>query len=696
MIITKSVQVGTNEICFEVGKMAKQAGGAVMVTSGETMVLVTATAQDEGREGIDFFPLTVDYLEKTYAAGKFPGGFYKRESKPTDLETLTSRIIDRSIRPLFEKAFQCETQVIAEVMSHDTQNESDILALNGASLALMISDIPFIGPIAGIRVGKIGPDFIVNPTISQLEESELNLVMTVNRDSIVMVEGGAHQLPEEIVIDALMFGFEQAQPIIDLQLEITKECGKEKRQVVVEEKDQELVGAVKAVTDDKLTDLLAISDKQKRSKAIKAFKKATVEKLVGSFPEAEKDIKGVIEDEMKSKVRQIIFNGTRIDGRQHDEVRSISCETGLLIRAHGSGLFTRGETQAMVVATLGTTQDEQRVENIRGESSKRFMLHYNFPPFSTGEVKFMRSPGRREIGHGALAERALLPVMPGADKFPYTVRLVSEILASNGSSSMASVCGGCLALMNAGVPIESPVAGIAMGLVEGEDQTVILSDILGDEDHMGDMDFKVTGTSKGITALQMDIKIEGISKEILTKALAQAKQGRDFILGKMLETQAEYNQELSRYAPRIETVKVKKEKIKDVIGPGGSHIKDIVAKSGCGVNIDDDGTVHISSPNLENIEKAKKMIKELTQEVEVGKTYLGRVTSIKDFGAFVEILPRLDGLVHISELTDKKVARVTDVVQLGDEIMVKVINVDRSGKVKLSRREAIADGRKRR
>ncbi len=701
--IQKTARVGGKEILLETGKVAKQAHGAVWVRLGDSIVLVTAVSAAEKREGIDFFPLTVDYQEKLFAAGRVPGSYFRREGRPTEKETLTSRIVDRSCRPLFPEGYANETQIIATVISFDQENDTDVLALTGASAALEISDVPFNGPIAGVRVARIGGQFVANPTLAQRAEADLDVVMAASRDAIVMVEGGSKEVPENVMVDALLFGQAAVKELLDAQDALRKATGdKPKRAFEPAKNDVELREKVKALTWEKVKEAYSRNEKHDRYGRLSEIKRELFQtfrdeaagdavKLL-ALTQREKEIKGYYEDVKYEYMRKMITDeGRRIGGRGMADIRKITCEVGLLPRVHGSALFTRGETQALVATTLGTAEDEQRVEMLTGMTFKKFMLHYNFPPFSVGEVKFLRSPGRREIGHGALAERALRQVMPPEDRFPYTVRIVSDIMESNGSSSMASVCGGCLSLMDAGVPIKSPVAGIAMGLIKEGEKIAILSDILGDEDHLGDMDFKVCGTGEGITSIQMDIKIRGVNREIMEKALAQAAEGRKFILGEMAKAIPKPRAEISTYAPRITTIKIRPERIKDVIGPGGKTIKDITARTGTSINIEDDGSISIASPNQEKVEDAIKMIRGLTQEAEVGKTYLGTVRKIAEFGAFVEIFPGTDGLIHISELSDKRVKSVSDVLSEGEEVLVKVISVDRQGKIRLSRKEALAE-----
>lgn len=679
-------------LLIEVGRVARQADGAALVRYGETVVLVTAVAVKEVSEDRDFFPLTVDYQEKTFAAGKIPGGFFKREGRPSEKEILTCRLIDRSIRPLFSDGLRCETQIIATVLSADKENDPDVVAMLGTSLALEVSDIPCNGPIAGVRVGRVNGDWLINPTQSQLQESDADIFLTGSRDAIVMVEGGARMLPEDAVLEALFAGHEAIQPLLDFQEEIKREVGKSKRPVPTVEVDGKLVGRVEELARAKILEAIAIAEKQERYRRLDEVKNDIITRALLDFPERRKDIHAAFAELKRSLFRQLtIKENRRIDGRGLREVRPITCEVEVLPRTHGSALFTRGETQALVITTLGTTGDEQKIDALIGEHYKKFMLHYNFPPFSVGEVKMLRGPGRREIGHGALAERALLPVLPREEEFPYTIRIVSEILESNGSTSMATVCGASLSLMDAGVPVSAPVAGIAMGLIKEGGEVRVLSDILGDEDHLGDMDFKVAGTSEGITALQMDIKISGVTREVMREALYQAREGRLGILKIMEATISEPRREISGHAPRIITLKVKPEKIREVIGPGGKVIRGIVEETGVKIDVDDDGTVTIASSDESATRKAVEMIQRITAEAEIGKIYRGTVRKIMDFGAFVEILPGTDGLVHISQLAPERVRRVTDIVKEGDEVLVKVVDIDRQGKIKLSRKEALAE-----
>ncbi len=694
MFVRESVMVGGRALTLETGRLAKQAHGSILVTYGETMVLVTAVSQDE-RPGLDFFPLTCEFVEKTYAAGKIPGGFFKREARQREEEILACRIMDRPLRPLFPDGFKKDTQIIATVLSSDKQNKAEVLALTGASAALHISDIPWDGPIVGIRVGRMNGEFIVYPTVDQLEKCDIDLVVACSRDAIVMVEGGAAEATENDLIDGLMFAHKEAQPVLDLIEKLRAAVGKPKKAFTTPSLDGALKTRIASLVDADLEKASHVLDKKARYEGYSVLKKKFVETLTAElgaekYLASEKLIKAEFEERKSVVVRTYVLrDGKRIDGRDTRTIRPIMTEAGLLPRVHGSALFQRGETQAIVTTTLGTSTDEQKIDGLNGESWKRFYLHYNFPPFSTGETKPMRGPGRREIGHGALAERALSRMIPPSDQFPYTIRIVSETLESNGSSSMAAVCGGTMSLMDAGVPMKAPVAGIAMGLIKEGDKYAVLSDILGDEDHLGDMDFKVCGTARGVTAIQMDIKIQGLSRQILQEALDQAREGRLHILGKMLETLPASRPELSKYAPRITTIKVKPDQIRLVIGPGGKTIKGIVDQTGVAIDVEDDGTVNVASSDPEAVKKALDIIRGLTAEPEVGAIYKGTVKRITDFGAFVEILPNTDGLVHISELAHTRVERVEDVLKEGDECEVKVLSVDREGKVRLSRREML-------
>jgi polyribonucleotide nucleotidyltransferase len=681
-------------LTVETGRMAKQAGGAALVQLGESVVLVTATAQPSAREGIDFFPLTCDYQEKTFAAGKIPGGFFKREGRPSEKEILTSRLIDRPLRPLFPKGFHSETQVIATVLSHDRENDPDTISLLGASTALVLSDIPWNGPIAAVRIGRIGGKFVIDPTTSELASSDMNIIVAGSRDAIVMVEGGARMVPESVLLEALFTAHESLQPLLALQESLRGQVGKPKRAFMAPAVDADLARQVRESALPGLRAALARSGKHERYAALDAARDQAVAALGDDTrPDRVKQVAGHFDHLKKEIVREtIIHEGRRLDGRGLADVRPITCEVEILPRTHGSALFTRGETQALVVSTLGTSSDEQKIDALIGEQYKKFMLHYNFPPFSTGEVKFLRSPGRREIGHGALAERAIAPVLPADEEFPYTIRIVSEILESNGSSSMASVCGASLSLMDAGVPIKAPVAGVAMGLIKEGENVRVLSDILGDEDHLGDMDFKVAGTEQGVTAVQMDIKIGGVTRAVMQQALEQACTARLHILGIMNQTLSRPRGELSTYAPRIVTIHIKPDRIRDLIGPGGKVIRGITEETGVKIDVEDDGTVYVASADGASMQKAIDKIRGITAEAEVGKIYRGTVRKIVDFGAFVEIFPGTDGLVHISQLANERVRKVSDVLKEGDVIPVKVLEVDKSGKIRLSRKEALKQG----
>ena len=682
------------KISFETGRVAKQANGAVIVRSGDSVVLVTAVMG--GEKDSDFLPLSIDYVEKTYAAGKIPGGFFKREGRQSERETLTSRLMDRPCRPLFPKGFNREIQVIATVLSASEESDTDVLALCGASAALSVSDIPFEGPIAGVRVVRINGKLCINPPIPDQEKGDINFILAGSKDAIVMVEGGAKEVPESEVLDALFYAHQELQVLIEMQEELVQKAGKEKVAFSKREMDAAFVANVKKFLEPRVAEAMVVKDKLQRRDAVKVIKDALAAEFIKEETEdpdrVARDLEALYEDVVYYVVRGMAFTkGVRIDGRDCKTVRPISIEVGVLPRAHGSALFTRGETQGLVVATLGVAQEAQIVDTLFGEERNWFMLHYNFPPFSVGEVKMLRGPGRREIGHGALAERAIRAVLPDKEDFPYVLRVVSEITESNGSSSMATVCGATLSLMDAGVPIKAPVAGVAMGLMKQGDHSIILTDILGDEDHLGDMDFKVCGTRTGVTALQMDIKISGLDKDTFTKALAQAREGRISILDKIEAAISEPRQDLSRHAPRIVTMKVKSDKVKDVIGPGGKTIRSIVESHQVKVDVSDDGTVTVSGNDAEQIKAAVTIIESLTAEAEVGKIYHGLVKRVADFGAFVEILPGVDGLVHISQLADERVNRVEDILREGDEVMVKVLEVDRQGKIRLSRKEALAE-----
>lgn len=683
----KEIQFGDKTITLETGKVARQADGAVVATMGETSVLCTVCAARDIREGQDFFPLSVHYQERTYAAGRIPGGFLKREARPSEKETLTSRLIDRPIRPLFPKGFLNEVQVVATVLSHDLENDPDIVAMIGCSAALTLSGVPFMGPIGGARVGYIDNEYVVNPTLDQLESSELNLIVAGTGEGVLMVESEAHQLSEDTMLGAVMAGWQAFQPVVNGIIELAEQCAKEPWDLPeTPEAHKTLSEKLESQFREELTNAYAIQDKQERQAAIDGVRDRAMETLVDEDNDITSDIiKPKFKDLEADIVRgQIIKTGQRIDDRRTDDIRPITCEVGVVSRAHGSALFTRGETQALVVTTLGTGQDEQFVDALEGEYKQSFLLHYNFPPYSVGECGRMGPPGRREIGHGKLAWRAVNPLMPDAENFPYTVRTVSEITESNGSSSMATVCGTSLSLMDAGVPVPKPIAGIAMGLIKEEEEYAVLSDILGDEDHLGDMDFKVAGTEDGVTSLQMDIKITSITEEIMHKALEQARQGRIHILDEMEKAITTPRTQVKSNAPQIVTLSIPQDKIREVIGTGGSVIRDIVEKSGAKVDIEDDGTVKVAAPDLNAIDTAVHMINDLTQEPEVGTVYDGKVVKTVDFGAFVNFLGSNDGLVHISEIADERIGQVTDKIEEGDDVKVLLIGKDDRGKFKLS------------
>jgi polyribonucleotide nucleotidyltransferase len=698
--VRESVTVGGKQISIETGKWAKQASGSVVVRCGDSMVLVTATASKAPKLGMDFLPLTCEYQEKTYAAGKIPGSFFRREGRPSTDEILTCRLMDRPIRPMFPKTWRCETQLIANVVSFDQANAADVLAMTGSSAALHLSEIPWAGPLAAVRVGRVDGQLVAFPTFDEREKSDIDMIVAASRDAIIMVEGGMREVPEKDIVDALIFAHEAAQALIDLQEKLRAAVGKEKRVFEAPKVDEAIMGRVKELAWNSLSEAMAVREKQARSKAVHDAEDAVLEALCGrtdagaenTAPYASRraEVAEII-GKVKKKVARVTTLDTqrRIDGRKFSDIRQISCEVGILPSTHGSALFTRGETQALVSATMGTRWDEQKLDTLMGDMQKPFFLHYNFPPFSTGEAKPLRGASRREIGHGYLAERSVAQVMPEREDFPYTVRVVSEILESNGSSSMASVCGASLALMDAGVPIRAPVAGIAMGLMMEGERYAVLSDILGDEDHLGDMDFKVTGTTRGVCALQMDIKLEGLTRQILEEALEQARQGRIHILGKMAESLQTPREDMSPNAPRIVTHMVKPDKIRDIIGPGGKTIRAITEQTGAKIDVSDAGEVSISSSDARSLQQAIDIIRGLTMEPEVGQFYGGIVKRIVEFGAFVEILPGTDGLVHISELSSERVRRVNDVVQEGDEVVVKCISVDRDGKIRLSRKDAV-------
>ena len=683
-------EMGGRTLAITIGKVAEQANGACIVRYGDTVVLVTATASKEPREGIDFFPLSVDFEERLYSVGKIPGGFIKREGRPSEKAILTSRLIDRPIRPLFPKGYRNDVQVIATVLSTEQDCTPDIVAMIGSSIALTISDIPFSGPTASVSVGLIDGEFILNPTSDERDTSDLHLIVSGTSEAVMMVEAGANEVPEKIMLESIMFAHEEIKNICKFIEKIKKEVGKEKQEYHVFIADEEIEKEVRNFTTDKLIEAIQTKDKQEREENMDNVKEEVYEYFLEKYPENGKDISEVIQDMTKEEVRKMILEqGIRPDNRKIDEIRPISCDVGLLPRTHGSGLFTRGQTQVLTVATLGASSDVQIIDGIDETESKRYMHHYNFPPYSVGDTRFLRGPGRREIGHGALAERALAPVIPSYEDFPYTIRLVSEVLSSNGSSSQASVCGSTLALLDAGVPIMAPVAGIAMGLMKSEDKVTILTDIQGMEDFLGDMDFKVAGTEKGITAIQMDIKIGGIGRDILQEALDRARNGRLFILNKMLEVISEPRSELSTYAPRIFTMEVHPDKIRDVIGPGGKMINKIIDETGVKIDIDDDGKVTIAAVDVDMGNKAIDMIDMVTKDVEVGEMYLGKVTRIVPFGAFVEILNGKEGLVHISNIAWERINKVEDVLSVNDEILVKVTEIDKQGRINLSRKDAL-------
>ncbi|MCK4460839.1 MAG: polyribonucleotide nucleotidyltransferase [candidate division Zixibacteria bacterium] len=685
-------ELGGRTMSIESGLLAKQANGAVTIRYGDSMVISTACGNTEPRLGFDFFPLTVEYREKSYAAGKIPGGFFKREGRPSEKEIISARIIDRPIRPLFPDDFRGETQIINFIISHDQQNDTDVLALTGTGAALAVSDIPIAKTIAGVRVGRLDGQLIVNPTMDQYDECDLMIVLAGSADAITMVEGGGREVSEDELVQAIAFGHDHIKTIIEKIEELNQMCGKETFDYIEVKIDDGLIAKVKEMVGDKLDAFNRIADKDERRDEKKKLRTQIVETLAEEYPESEGDIKTVFHDLDSDTMRRMILDeGVRIDGRGPDDIREITCLTGFLPRTHGSAVFTRGQTQALVAVTLGTKMDEQRLDELDGESTKSYMLHYNFPPFSTGETKPIRGTNRREVGHGVLAERALFPVIPTEEGFPYTVRVVSDIMESNGSSSMASVCGGSLALMDAGVPIKSAVAGIAMGLIKSDDKVVILTDILGDEDHFGDMDFKVTGTTEGITAIQMDIKIAGLDLETMRQALQKARTARLHILEKMNATIPKHRDQLSEFAPRIISIKIPPSKIGDVIGPGGKIIRSIVEETGAKIDISDDGTVLIASVDGEAGRLAMERVLALAEEAEIGKVYSGVVRRTTAFGAFVEIIPGTDGLVHISEIDNVRIDRVEDVLNVGDRVDVKVINIDADGKIRLSRR-ALLDG----
>ena len=693
MEVSVKGDVGGQTLVLETGRLARQASGAVLVSYGDTRVLVTAVASNEVREGIDFVPLTVEYQEKGYAAGRIPGNYFRREiGRPGEKATLAARIIDRPIRPLFPKDFRQETQIIAQVLSVDNENDPDVLAVTGASAALEMSSVPFSGPIACVCVGRVDGEFKANPTRQELEASDINLVVAGSRDAVVMVEGGGRFVEEEDMLNAIFFGHEALQPIIDLQTKLREAIGVTKQPPPVKEVDEALVEKVQETAVGPVKEAVKIKGKLERRDALAKVKSDVMSKLGSEYEDRGGEVNEILHGVERRVIRDLVTNeGRRMDGRAFDEIRPIQCEVGLLPRTHGSALFTRGETQALAVVTLGSAGDEQRIETLDGYEFRPFMLHYNFPPFCVGEVRRFGGPSRRDIGHGGLSTRAVEKVLPAKEEFDYTTRIVSEILESNGSSSMATVCASSLALMDAGVPTTAPVAGIAMGLVKEGDQVLILSDILGDEDHMGDMDFKVAGTKEGITALQMDIKIQGLTKPIMQEALEQARKGRLFILDVMEKTMGKPRAELSPYAPKITTIQINPDKIRDIIGPGGKVIRAIQAETGAQIDVEEDGLVKIVADNETVGNQALKMIEDIVQEAEVGAVYEGTVRKIMDFGAFVEIFPGTDGLIHISQLDSKRVGKVTDVLKEGDKVKVKVLEVDRDGKIRLSRK-AVLEG----
>ncbi len=688
--IVKSIEFGGTTLTIETGKVAKQANGSIFITYGDTSVLCTICSTGKPKPNAPFFPLMCDYQEKFYAAGRIPGSYFRREGRPTEKEVLTSRLIDRPARPLFPDGFMCDTQLIATTMSFDKVNDGDVIGMLGAFTAVAISDVPWAGPVVAVRVGMIDGKFIANPTFAEREESDLDLVVAIGPKGVVMVEGEAKFIAEEVIVDALLFADDVAKPLFALVNELVAEIGKPKFSHTPKAVDEELVAACREVAFDKMATAATIPTKMERYAATDLVKKNAVADLAERFPDRAGDIKGIVGGFKSEFCRnQIIETRTRLDGRKLDQVREISIELGVLARAHGSVLFTRGETQAIVALTLGTGSDDQRMELLGGMSNRRFMLHYNFLPFSVGEVKFLRGAGRREIGHGQLARRGLKPILPSEEVFPYVLRSVAEITESNGSSSMATVCGTSLAMMDAGVPVSDAVAGIAMGLIKEGDKVAVLSDILGDEDHFGDMDFKVVGNSEGISSLQMDIKIDGLDRQILIDALAQARAGRLHILAKMNDVLARPRPDISEHAPRIFTILIDPDRIRDLIGPGGKHIRGIVSATGAQVNVEDDGTVKVAATDNETAMKAIDLVRMYTAQPEVGQDYEGTVVRIADFGAFVQIAPGMDGLCHISELADGRVDRVIDIVQMGDVIKVRVLNVERNGKIRLSHREAM-------
>ncbi|MFP3870459.1 MAG: polyribonucleotide nucleotidyltransferase [Syntrophobacteria bacterium] len=687
------VELATRTLRLETGGMAKQASGSVLASYGETVVLVTVVGEERIREGIDFVPLSVDYQEKGFAVGRIPGGFFRREiGRPSERETLVSRLIDRPIRPLFPRDYRNETQVIATVLSADPENDPDVVAIVGASAALELSHLPFEGPIGAVRVGRVDGELLINPGWEQLEKSDLNLLVAGNRQGLIMVEGRASFVSEDGLLDALFSGQEAIQPILAMQESLRSRCGKPKEQFTPRGEDEALVARVAELSQKRIEEANSIASKEERYTMRRMIHQEVMEKLGADFEDRDAEVRTILHKLERDFVRDMVLTRKqRIDGRNFTTVRPIDCHVGILPRTHGSAMFTRGETQVLSVVTLGSAADEQKIEALEGDAFKTFMLHYNFPPYCVGEAKMLRGPSRREIGHGALAERTLKMVMPNHDDFPYTVRVVAEVLESNGSSSMASVCASSLALMDAAVPLKTPVAGIAMGLIVEGDEVAILSDILGDEDHLGDMDFKIAGSSEGVISLQMDMKVAGVSREIMRQALFQARDGRLHILEKMGATIGGPRSELSPYAPRIVTIDVHPDKIRDIIGPGGKIIRNIISETNTKIDVEDTGKVVIMSPDLACCQRAVEMIKQLTAEAEVGSLYLGKVRKITDFGAFVEILPGTDGLIHISQLDNKRVQKVRDILNEGDEVLVKVLEIDKEGRIRLSRKAALGE-----
>jgi polyribonucleotide nucleotidyltransferase len=690
MVHQSAVEIGGRVLQLETGRVARQASGSVMIRYGDTVVLSSVVSAREEAADRDFFPLVVDYREKHYAAGRIPGGFFKREGRPNEKEILSSRLIDRCIRPLFDKDFKFEVQVQADVLSSDQENDADTLALIATSAALTVSNIPWGGPVAAVRVGKVEGEIVINPTSEELTRSTMDIVVAGTEDSLVMVEGKASEIAETELMEAFRVARGPLLELIRIQKELAEKAGKPKRPYQKKVLPQDLVDRLRTTYTTRIREIISVPGKEQREESLRAVKAEAEERFLPDFPETQKIIRSILETIEREHLRAMILtDNRRADGRRPDEIRPITCEVGVLPRTHGSALFTRGQTQALVVTTLGTSTDEQKIEELMGHSWKTFMLHYNFPPFSVGEVRPNRGPGRREIGHGALAERALSAVCPSNESFPYTIRIVSDILESNGSSSMATVCGGSLALMDAGVPVKAPVAGIAMGLIKEGEKVVVLSDILGVEDHLGDMDFKVTGTAAGITAMQMDNKIGGLDLSVLESALEQARRGREHILSIMNQTLSKPRPEISQYAPRILIIQIDPEKIRDVIGPGGKMIKKITDETGSTIDIEDTGQIKIACIDAEAAQRAVDMIRSLTEDPEIGRIYRGKVKRIVNFGAFVEILPGRDGLIHISELENRRVAKVEDVVREGDLVLVKVIGVDEDGKIRLSRKAAL-------